>query len=65
MNQSSIILFLCVSPLAVVFIVMKIALWLSETSEFVAKTKKLERMQHGPYLVWDENEDDDEWINNH
>ena len=60
MNQSSLVLLLCLSPLAVVFIVMKLALWLSETAAFNSETKKLERMQHGPYIVWDE-EEDDEW----
>jgi len=61
MNQSSIVLLLCLSPLAVVFIVMKLALWLAETSAFKTETEKLQRMQHGPYEVWDE-ENDDEWI---
>ena len=60
MNQSSLILILCLSPLAAVFIVMKMALWLSETAIFSSKTKELERMQHGPYIVWDE-EEEDEW----
>ena len=62
MNQSSLILLLCLSPLAAVFIVMKLSLWLSETAAFNSETKKLERMQHGPYIVWDEEEkEDDEW----
>jgi len=62
MNQSSLVLLLCLSPLAVVFIVMKLALWLAETSAFRAETEKLKRMQHGPYEVWDdEEENDDEW----
>ena len=60
MNQSSLILLLCLSPLAIVFVVMKMALWLGETASFAAKTKELERMQHGPYIVWDE-EEEDEW----
>jgi len=62
MNQSSFILLLCLSPLAVVFIVMKLALWLAETSVFKAETEKLQRMQHGPYEVWDDEEEEDEWI---
>ena len=60
MNQSSLILLLCLSPLAAVFIVMKLALWLAETSAFNAETKKLEKMQHGPYEFWDD-EEEDEW----
>ena len=61
--NSSLVLLLCLSPLAAVFIVMKLALWLSETAAFKAETEKLKRMQHGPYEVWDEEaENDDEWI---
>ena len=62
MNNPSVVLLLCLSPLAAVFIVMKLALWLSETSVFNSETQKLKRMQHGPYEVWDEEEEDDEWI---
>tara|TARA_B100000683_G_scaffold250198_1_gene265088 strand:+ start:294 stop:434 length:141 start_codon:yes stop_codon:yes gene_type:complete len=45
----------------VVFVVIKVAIWLSETAKFKAETDKLKRMQHGPYTVWDEEEDD--WNN--
>ena len=61
MNQSSLILVLCLSPLAVIFIIMKLALWLVETNAFKKETKRLQRMQHGPYEVWDNNEEEDEW----
>jgi len=61
MNQPSLILLLCLSPLAAVFVVMKLALWLVETSAFKTETEKLQRMQHGPYIVWDEEEEEDEW----
>ena len=61
MNQSSLILLLCLSPLAVIFTVMKLALWIGETASFAAKTKELERMQHGPYMIWDDDEEEDEW----
>ena len=62
MNQSSIILLLCLSPLAAIFITMKLVLWLAETSAFKEETEKLQRMQHGPYIVWDdETEEEDEW----
>ncbi|MFZ9204332.1 MAG: hypothetical protein ACO22L_00390 [Candidatus Nanopelagicaceae bacterium] len=41
---------------------MKFMLWFNETAEFAAKTKQLERMQHGPYIVWDEEEEEnDKW----
>jgi len=60
MIKPSLILLLCLSPLAAVFIVMKLALWLAETSAFKAETEKLQRMQHGPYIVWDDEEEEDE-----
>lgn len=61
MSHSSVILLLCLSPMAVVFVVIKLAIWLSETAKFNAETDKLKRMQHGPYEVWDEEEEEDEW----
>ena len=61
MNQSSVVLLLCLSPLAIIFVVMKLALWITETTTFRAETEKLKRMQHGPYEVWDEEEEEDDW----
>jgi len=60
MSHSSVILLLCLSPIAVVFVVIKLAIWLSETAKFKAETDKLKRMQHGPYIVWDDEEDEDD-----
>ena len=60
MNQSSAILLLCLSPLVIIFLVIKISIWLTETMKFNAETDKLKRMQHGPYIIWDDEEDDDE-----
>jgi len=58
----SLVLILCLSPLAVIFVVMKLALWLNETASFNSETEKLKRMQRGPYEVWDDSEEDkDEW----
>ena len=60
--NSSLVLLLCLSPLAAVFIVMKLAIWLSETAAFRSETERLKRMQHGPYEFWDdEEEEDDKW----
>jgi len=39
---------------------MKLALWITETASFRAETEKLKRMQHGPYIVWDDEEEEDE-----
>ena len=60
MERSSVILLLCLSPLAVIFVVIKLVMWLSETVKFNAETDKLKRMQHGPYMIWDDDEEDDE-----
>ena len=60
MNQSSVILLLCLSPIVVIFLVIKISLWITETMKFSTETEKLKRMQHGPYIIWDDEEDEDE-----
>tara|TARA_B100000614_G_scaffold197852_1_gene179086 strand:- start:214 stop:396 length:183 start_codon:yes stop_codon:yes gene_type:complete len=60
MNESSVILLLCLSPIAVIFLVIKVSLWLTETMRFSSETEKLKRMQHGPYIVWDEEEEEDD-----
>ena len=61
MSQSSLVLLLCLSPLLAVFIVMKLAIWFTETISFRSETERLKKMQHGPYEFWDEEEEDDNW----
>ena len=56
----SLVLLLCLSPMAVIFIILKLSMWITETVSFRAETDKLKRMQHGPYEFWDE-EEEDEW----
>ncbi|AIX28463.1 hypothetical protein M1M13_gp119 [Synechococcus phage ACG-2014j] len=56
----SLVLLLCLSPLAIIFIILKLSMWITETVSFRAETDKLKRMQHGPYEFWDE-EEEDEW----
>ena len=46
--------------MVVIFLVIKISLWLTETMRFSSETEKLKRMQHGPYIVWDDEEDENE-----
>ena len=60
MSQSSVIQLLCLSPIAVIFLVIKISLWITETMKFRSETEKLKRMQRGPYIVWDDEEDEDD-----
>ena len=60
-NNISFILILCLSPLAAIFVVIKLTLWISETASYRSETEKLKRMQRGPYEVWDDKEDDEEW----
>ena len=61
MSQSSVILLLCLSPMLVIFLVIKISLWVTETMKFSSETEKLKRMQHGPYIVWDDEEEEDDY----
>ena len=56
----SLVLLLCLSPLAIIFIILKLSMWITETVSFRSETDKLKRMQHGPYEFWDE-EEEDEW----
>ena len=56
----SLVLLLCLSPMVIIFIVLKLSVWITETATFRAETDKLKRMQHGPYEFWDE-EEEDEW----
>ena len=60
MSHNSVILLLCLSPILVIFLVIKISLWITETMRFSSETEKLKRMQHGPYIVWDEEEENDD-----
>ena len=46
--------------MVVIFLVIKISLWITETMRFSSETEKLKRMQRGPYIVWDDEEDEDE-----
>ena len=60
MTKSSAILLLCLSPMVIIFLVIKISLWITETMKYTSETERLKRMQHGPYIVWDEEEDLDD-----
>ena len=46
--------------MAIIFIVMKLALLGTEAVKFKDETERLKKMQHGPYEIWD-YEDEDEW----
>jgi len=61
MSHQSVILLLCLSPILVIFLVIKISLWVTETMKFSSETEKLKRMQHGPYIVWDDDEEEDDY----
>jgi hypothetical protein len=58
---------LCFLPLAIIFIVTKISLWMSSTSNEVKYVKEDAKRPHGPFLtdVYEdtdrENESDDYW----
>lgn len=48
--KHAIILGLCFTPLAIIYVIMKITLWLSASVDEYEYVKKQSRSQHGPYL---------------
>lgn len=62
--KQAVILSLCFLPLAVIYIIMKLSLWLSSSAEEIKYVKDEAKKPHGPFLtnVYDdldtENEDD-------
>ena len=65
--KHALIISLCFLPLAVIFIIMKLSLWLSSSVSEVKYVKEEEKKPHGPFLtnVYEDsdpkNEDDDYW----
>jgi hypothetical protein len=65
--KHALIVSLCFLPLAVIYIVMKLSLWMSSSVAEVKYVKEEEKKPHGPFLtnVYDdfdpENEPDDYW----
>jgi hypothetical protein len=62
--KNTIILSLCFLPLAVIYIVMKVSIWLSSSVSEVKYVKDDAKRPHGPYLenvyadIDEENEED-------
>ena len=64
--MKSIILIACFLPLAIIYIVMKLALWLSATSAESKYVKEESKKPHGPYLAdayADVDEEEEEYWN--
>jgi len=65
--KQAVILSLCFLPLAIIYIIMKLSLWLSSSVSEVKYVKEDAKRPHGPFLsnVYDdfdpENEDDNYW----
>ena len=65
--KHALIISLCFLPLAVIYIIMKLSLWLSSSAAEVKYVKEEEKKPHGPFRtnVYDdfdpENEDDNYW----
>tara|TARA_B100000900_G_C20059977_1_gene505497 strand:- start:236 stop:442 length:207 start_codon:yes stop_codon:yes gene_type:complete len=57
--MKSIILLSCFLPLVIIYIIMKVAVWLSATSAETTYVKEESKKPHGPYLA-DAYEDVDE-----
>ena len=64
--MSSTILILCFMPIAIIFIVMKLATWLSLTASETKYIKEEAKKPHGPYypdVYADVDEEDEEYWN--
>ena len=64
--MKSVILIACFIPLAIIYIVMKLALWLSATSAESKYVKEESKKPHGPYLAdayADVDEEEEEYWN--
>ena len=64
--MKSVILIACFLPLAIIYIVMKLALWLSATSAESKYVKEESKKPHGPYLAdayADVDEEEEEYWN--
>ncbi len=64
--MSSTILILCFMPIAIIFIVMKLATWLSLTASETKYIKEEAKKPHGPYYpdaYADVDEEDEEYWN--
>jgi hypothetical protein len=59
----SLLVSLCFLPLAIIFIITKISLWLSSSASEVKYVKEDAKRPHGPYMDWDDKykENDDLW----
>ena len=65
--KHAVILSLCFLPLAVIYLIMKVSVWLSSSVSEVNYVREDSKREHGPYLEnpYDdfdpENEDDNYW----
>lgn len=64
--MKSIILLSCFLPLVIIYIIMKVAVWLSATSAETTYVKEESKKPHGPYLAdayADVDEEEEEYWN--
>ena len=64
--MKSVILISCFLPLVIIYIIMKVAVWLSATSAESTYVKEESKKPHGPYLenaYEDVDEEEDEYWN--
>tara|TARA_R110000868_G_scaffold373587_1_gene637787 strand:- start:86 stop:268 length:183 start_codon:yes stop_codon:yes gene_type:complete len=59
--NNGMVLFLCFLPLGIIYIVMKLSLLLSSTSQEISYIKKESKKPHGPYISYEEEENEDDW----
>ena len=64
--MNSVILISCFLPLVIIYIIMKVAVWLSATSAESTYVKEESKKPHGPYLAdayADVDEEEEEYWN--
>ena len=64
--MKSVILLSCFLPLVIIYIIMKVAVWLSATSAETTYVKEESKKPHGPYLAdayADVDEEEEEYWN--
>ena len=61
--KHAVILSLCFLPLAVIYLIMKVSVWLSSSVSEVNYVREDAKREHGPYLEWDDKykEKDNLW----
>lgn len=55
------ILSLCFLPIVIIYIIMKLSLLFSSSVNEIKYVKEDEKKPHGPYVPYEEEDNEDEW----